>query len=76
MIGLIGAILFVSGLIITWFISFQIGMSLIVVGFIMLIVSVWNKYADWIEEVGLFKATLITVVVCLAIMFAYLYVRG
>nr|DAW80860.1 MAG TPA: hypothetical protein [Caudoviricetes sp.] len=76
MIGLIGAILFVAGLIITSFISYQIGMSLIVVGLIMIIVALWGKCADWIEKVGLLKTILITIVVTFIFAFIFLAVRG
>lgn len=76
MIGLIGVILFVAGLIITSFISYQIGMSLIVVGLIMIIVALWGKCADWIEKVGLLKAMLIAIVVTFIFAFIFLAVRG
>ena len=76
MIGLIGAILFVAGLIITSFISYQIGMSLIVVGLIVIIVALWGKCADWIEKVGLLKAMLITAVASFLFMFIFLAIRG
>lgn len=76
MIGLIGAVLFVAGLIIISFISYQIGMSLIVVGLIMIIVALWGKCADWIEEVGLLKAMLITIVATFIFAFIFLAVRG